>query len=323
MRIRARGLLARIVVSFFLLSAVIVVFLTALAHAAIVGGTRSAVIGQLDTLATTKEQALDTWIGESLKKVVHAAGEDTLAAAAQAARSDPQQTALRAHLRSLQQDWPELGDLMVATQPDGLVVAATTTGLDGQYRNRDSWFVFGRLGPYVQSVYPSPVLLRPTLTVSAPIRGRGGGLGVLAANLDLSVLDWIVADTRGPFHTTRTYLVDRFSSLVSSRRFGSEQHPRGVHSRGIDAAVAGQVGSATYVAHDGIPVVGVYRWLEENKLALVVEVPVSEAYRATRRLTVLIATTGILVVAVLAAGVLILARTLRGDMETYLPFLWR
>ena len=307
---RARGLLGRIALSFFLLAALVVVLLTVLAYAAIVGGTRKAVLDQLDTVARAKERDLVSWFLESRRKVTNAARGVTLIEAAARARGVPEgRPALGEALRDVRASWPELGELLVAADPGGLVVASTSPEVEGEYRIRDTWFIHGRVGTYVQSVYPSPVTLRPTLTIATPLLDPTGvSLGVLAANLDLQVLDAIAGEAVAVFPSSESYLVDRFNSLVSSEQFGSDDYPRGVHSEGVDAAIRGVNTSGIQRSYRGEQVAGVYRWIDELGLSLVVEVPTAEAFLEARMQTALIAGTGMLVVAVVALGVLLLAR---------------
>jgi hypothetical protein len=113
----------------------------------------------------------------------------------------------------------------------------------GQYRVLDSAFSGGLRGLYVSSVHPSPTTLQPTMLVSAPLLDqRGETLGVLEASLNLESLDRIVQVRAGLGNVGEAYLVDRYQVLVSAGRFGRAGFARGVHSRGIDAAVAARTG---------------------------------------------------------------------------------
>lgn len=313
MRPFARSLLSRIVVSFFALSALIVLLQAAVGYTAIVRDARRTAVSQLDTLAAAKVGAIESWLVESGRRLEFAATIDTIATIAARAPNgllgSADRAALREALETVRRRWPELGEILYAAERGGLVLAATTPGLEGGYRLHDTWFVRGRDGTFVQNVYPSPITLQPTLSVSSPVRTLSGQLlGVLCANLDLRVSDRIVRELSGPYPTAESYLVDRFSVLVSAERYGTDSFPRGVHSPGIDAAVSGASGSGSYRNHRGAPVIGVYRWLDEQELALLVEVPTVDAFRAARREAAAMAGAGLLLVALLATGVYLLAR---------------
>jgi hypothetical protein len=304
-RVVRRSLLWRIAITFFALSAIIVALLTGVAYAVIVREARASVDAQLHTLVAAKTRALESWLDESRRRLEFAATLDTVAESA----ASPE--ILRKTLEALRQRWPELGQLLFAATQGGLVIASTTRELEGQYRVHDTWFVRGLEGIFVQNVYPSPVTLQPTLTIAAPVvTSPGARVGVLAANLDLRVLDRIVGELSGPYPTTESYLVDRFSVFIFGDRYGREGFPRGVHSMGIDAAVGGASGSGLYRNYRGVRVIGVFRWLPIQELALLVEAPTADAFRAARHQTIAIAGTGLAVVALLAAGVLLLARRL-------------
>jgi signal transduction histidine kinase len=85
-------------------------------------------------------------------------------------------------------------------------------------------------------------------------------------------------------------------------------YPRGVHTHGIDAALAGENGSALYANYAGMPVIGVYRWLEDLDLALLVEVAQDEAFAPARRIALVIVAVGLSLTGLLAAGTVFLAR---------------
>ena len=61
-----------------------------------------------------------------------------------------------------------------------------------------------------------------------------------------------------------------------------------VHSEGIDAALNGSDGSGFYRNYAGVPVVGVYRWVDNQHLALVAEMSQEEAIAPARDLALTI-----------------------------------
>ena len=105
-----------------------------------------------------------------------------------------------------------------------------------------------------------------------------------------------------------TYLVDSYHSFISAERFGRERFPRGVHTEGIDAAIGGRDGAALYANYSGVPVIGVFRWIDDLDLALLVEVSQREAFAPLRRIALTILATGLLAAVVVALGTVIVAR---------------
>jgi PAS domain S-box-containing protein len=203
----------------------------------------------------------------------------------------------------------EFREVFVLTDVGGRIVISNESSNEGDYRVNDSFFTNGRHKNYLTNVYPSPVSGQPTLTFSTPIKDPDGQrLGVAAAHLHLNQMDEVILERAGLGDTGETYLVDKFNVFVSARRFGRVDFPRGVHSPGIDTAVQGKNGHGLYQNYAGVPVVGVYRWLEEQQLALLAEVSEREAFAPARRLGWSIFFTGLIVSLLLAFGVFLLAR---------------
>ncbi|MDB9494515.1 adenylate/guanylate cyclase domain-containing protein [Spirulina major CS-329] len=180
---------------------------------------------------------------------------------------------------------PELAEIMILDQKGGRVVLSTNPEHEGEYRVKDSYFTEGLRNTYVQSVYPSPVTNRPTITISTPLGdARGQVVAVLAVHLNLEQMDRIVTERVGLGQSGTSYLVDAYNAFVSGDRFGKEDYPRGVHSEGIDKAINQQDGGGLYLDYAGVPVIGYSRWVDELQVALLVEITQAEAFRPARQL---------------------------------------
>ncbi|MFW6181322.1 MAG: ATP-binding protein, partial [Spirochaetota bacterium] len=108
--------------------------------------------------------------------------------------------------------------------------------------------------------------------------------------------------------TGEAYLVDRFNIMVSGEEFGWSRYTRGYHPPGIEAALSGREGIDRYVNYRGVPVVGVYRFVEELDLALLIEISREEAFSLLRSSTLFVILIGCGGVVLLGAGVFLLAR---------------
>lgn len=180
---------------------------------------------------------------------------------------------------------PELAEIMILDKQGGRVVLSTNPEREGEYRVKDSYFTEGLRETYVQSVYPSPVTNRPTITISTPLGdARGQVVAVLAVHLNLEQMDRIVTERVGLGRSGTSYLVDAYNAFVSGDRFGKEDYPRGVHSEGIDKAINQQDGGGLYPDYAGVPVIGYSRWVDELQVALLVEITQAEAFRPARQL---------------------------------------
>ncbi|MEM8638531.1 MAG: adenylate/guanylate cyclase domain-containing protein [Cyanobacteria bacterium P01_G01_bin.54] len=180
---------------------------------------------------------------------------------------------------------PELGEVYILDKVGGRVVFSTNKDQEGDYRLKDTYFQEGLQQTYVQPVYPSPINNRPTITVATPIvNPQDQVVAVMAVNLSLDQLERIVRESVSLGDSAASYLVDRYNSLVSSDRLGQTEYPRGLHSLGIDSALAGQTDGKLYPNYAGDPVIGYFLWLETLEVALLVETNQTEAFRPARYL---------------------------------------
>ena len=202
-------------------------------------------------------------------------------------------------------------ELMVLTA-NSRIALATEPSLVGEYRIDAHYFILGREGGYQPEIYPSPTTSGPAITLARPISlpsrdGAAGGAGALVLHLDLDRMDEIVLE-RGFGSGIDSYLIDKYKVLLSSERFGREEYPRGLNSLGVNEVVEGSSGSDLYDDYRGVPVLGVYRWLDELKVGLLVEIPQSEAFAPARRLAIWIVLLGLALAVVLALVTYLLAR---------------
>ncbi len=312
------SLMARLVGYFLLLSVVTVGLVSFSAYWRARKALERSVFEGLNASASFKEGELNRWVSDQAKDVSLMASSPHLVEEAQRlfnlSKTDPsyrqEHRALLAYFQdviTVRQDWQEV---MLLTANGGQIKLSTTADFEGQYRVSDSFFIEGRQKLFIQKVYPSPITAKPTLTIASPLTmgDSGQAFGVLAVNLNLDRLDEIIQDRTGLGETGETYLVDKFNVFVSSQRFGSEDYPRGVHTEGINAALAGENGSGMYTNYAGVPVIGVYRWIEAQDLALMTEIRQQEAFAPARRLATTITLVGLTSAGILAGGVYLLAR---------------
>ena len=309
--------MARLVGYFLLLSVVTVGLVSFSAYWQARKALERSVFEGLNASASFKEGELNRWVSDQSKDVSLVATSPYLTEQAEtlfnldhnAPTYRQQHRELLSYLQKIitvRQDWQEV---TLLTAQGGQIRLSTTPDFEGQYRVSDSFFVEGKRDLYIQTVYPSPITAKPTMTIAHPLRSEAGKVfGVLAVNLNLDRMDEIMQDRTGLGETGETYLVDQFNVFVSSQRFGSDDYPRGVHTEGINAALAGENGSGMYTNYAGVPVIGVYRWIEEQDLALMTEIYQQEAFAPAQRLATTITLVGLTSAGVLAGGVFLLAR---------------
>ncbi|MBA3532642.1 MAG: EAL domain-containing protein [Ardenticatenales bacterium] len=318
MRFWTKSLMARLVSYFLLLSLLTVCLLGTVAYVRAIQAITQLVFDRLSVAATLKAEELNRWVGDQSQEVLFIARRPEVRDPIRVMLSHPKdgptyETAyaeLSSYLTSIVASRPDLGEITILDNEGGQILISTDKSHEGQYRVRDSYFVEGRWRTFVQNVYHSPITNRPTLTIATPLLDESGQrLGaLLAAHLNLERMDRIILEDPQLGINGETYLVDELNAFVSSARFGRDAFPRGVRSLGIDEALRGNSGSALYENYAGVPVLGVYRWMEERELALLTELPQAEAFEPARDLARTLFLTGLLSAGVLAAGVFLLAR---------------
>ena len=312
-----KSLMARLVSYFLLLSLVTVGLVGYVAYRQATDALKLSVFDRLSAVASMKEGELNRWVADEVRDVAFIARLPQVRAQARVLMShnpsDPAYrsayAALAAYLSAAAASKPDFQELLILSDAGGQIVVSTDRSDEGQYRISDRYFTQGRWGTFVQNVYPSPVTFKPTMTIATPLLDQAGRpLGVLAVHLNLRRMDQIVQERTGLGASNETYLVDRFNVFVSGEGYGRQDFPRGVHTQGIDAAVQGRDGAGLYLNYAGVPVIGVYRWIKERDLALLVEMHQDEAFAPARQLALTIFLIGLVSAGLLAVGVYLLAR---------------
>ncbi|GAB1543518.1 hypothetical protein NUACC21_61930 [Scytonema sp. NUACC21] len=172
--------------------------------------------------------------------------------------------------------------------------------------------------------YVSPDTGKSSVTLAAPLRdATGTRQGVILANLNLERIDQIVRERKGLGKSGETYLVGSLitqNTFISKEDTNHQKFPDGVSSKGIDDAMSGISGEALYKNYASIPVIGVYRWLNDQDLALLVEMQQEEAFAPARQLAATIVLVGLISVVFLLIGVYLLTKQLkisREQLENY------
>jgi len=279
-----------------LLYFVCVVTLTAVAVSAtsVVIASRAAhdrVVGQLKSVATLKEQQVDSWIGQlrlNLDIVLSDEGvvDDlrTLAAAPQG--SARYEAASRSVLRRFTWVSSRVGlfEELFFMGPRGQVLVSTDKGHERQQLGMNDYFTKGLMSPFIQQPSYSLSLEKMTVVASRPVANGGTSVGVLAGLANLDSLNAVMIGRAGLGQTGETYLVGSNHRLLTAlRRPGHSIPSTYVRTRGADAAIDGGLsGNATYAGYAGEKVIGVYRWIPRLQVALLAEQGESEALRATR-----------------------------------------
>lgn len=316
-----RTLVTRLVLSFLTPVALVGGLLALLVYVRARGALEHSVFERLEAIATAKEAALGLWVESQQHVVELLAGLPTIAAEAGRLGGEPGADREAAHrelaglLQSTLARNPGLLEIFLLSPIGGRVEVSSAPHNEGEYRIYDRYYREGKRRTFVQNVYPSPVTLRPTMTISTPVRAAGGALtGVLVAHLSLDYLDSQILQGVGLGETGRVTLVDRHQVLLSGERYGLSTRPIGAASRATEEVARGRRGAGRYTDLEGQPVLGVYRWLADRDLGLVVEIHEQEAVSPAGRLVRSILLAGSVLVLALVAGLYLAARRIAGPI---------
>jgi PAS domain S-box-containing protein len=312
-----KSLMHRLVAYYLLLSVLTVAVLAVVASISAREALQRSTFERLGAVAATQEAELTRWVADRRAAVellaslpdVRELAAPLMAGERGSSIGGAEHARLAAFLQQIAGHQSDLQEIFVLSDVGGRIVASTTRANEGEYRVTDRYFTQGRTRTFVQNVYPSPLTGRPTLTISTPLRDAAGrAIGVLAAHVSLAQMDRILTQPVGLGESGESYLVDRYKEFVSGERFGRDRYTRGVHSPGVDAVLQQKDGSGAYLNYAGVPVIGVYRWINGLQLGLMVEMHQREAFSPARRLAWAIVVVGLASAVVLAGGVYLIAR---------------
>ncbi len=311
-----KSLMARLVGYFLLLSLVTVGLVGFIAFTQAREALKKSVFNRLEAVSTLKEDVLNRWIDDQRRDVVFIAWLPEVGEQAGNLLSRPESTPefqsaytiLSEYLKFLVTSTSDSAELFILDL-DGNIVLSTDKSREGLSQTEASFFIQGQ-SKLTQSIETSPLTDQPTITISTPLFDeRKRRVGVLASHLNMPRIGQLILERTGLGSSGEIYLVNTSNRFISSEAlYSNQEYPEGVHSAGIDAALQGKDGSGLYTNYAGIPVIGVYRWVDDRKIALLAEMSQAEAFAPARDLAGIIILVGFALAGLLAAGVYWLAR---------------
>jgi PAS domain S-box-containing protein len=316
-----RSLIVQMVGYFMLLSLVTVSAICCIAFLQARAALKTSIIRQLSLTADLKEDELNRWVldqGEEVRTLIKTPEVQTLAPLLiQTAQQDHQVNTTQAYsaltglLLAIDNQHSSLDEILILTK-GSKVVLSTKRSHEGSYEPlvQYSYLPETQEFQFSPNFYPSPTTGDPRMTFAAAIKNATGEqIGVLAIHLNLSRIDEILRKRPGLGKTGETYLVGNTLpnqggklesyNIFVSRKPSLEPSDRGVYSQGIALASQGLAGSGVYRNYRGQEVLGVYRWLKNHDLALLVEMTTQEAFAPAQQLAQTIFMSGLILVGIL------------------------
>jgi signal transduction histidine kinase/CheY-like chemotaxis protein len=312
-----KSLMARLVGYFLLLSLLTVILMGAVVYTQAAESLQKSSYDRLRAVAVLKEASLNRWVDEQRRNLTFIAWlpeiqvqAGTLLDSASDSPSRQQAYSVLANYLTYVVSSVSDAEELFILDLNGKVVLSTNPSQEGLERSEMPYFMSGRRSTSVQPFYTDPITGKTMVTVATPVfDSQKRRVGVLAGHLNLARIERIVLERSGLGESGETYLVNTSNRFVSTPPFyNPEQDQTAIHSSGIDRALQGQSGADLYQNYQGVPVVGVYTWLEGQQIALLAEMSQQQAFEPARRLAWIIFSVGLVSAALLAAGVYLLAR---------------
>jgi signal transduction histidine kinase len=287
-----KSLRIRLITYFFLLSLIPITLVGLVAFFLARSVLEQSVFDQLNANTSAKEEELNRWVTDRTQDVYFLSRSPAIWQPID--RIVNQENMTTEELALAQSELSRyLGEVLVRRSDmaeifvvslDGSILFSTDEAHVGLQQQSMPYFIEGQMVTFVQKVYNSEMLGRPTMTIASPLLNeRSRRIGVIAAHLDLELLDAVILDEAGLAGGSQTYLVN------SSYRFLITADPTTdltteVHTEGIDRAVNGTDGSGRYTNHESIPVLGAYRWIDNLEMAILAEIPEIVAFQPANQL---------------------------------------
>ncbi|MGB3512377.1 MAG: ATP-binding protein [Microcoleaceae cyanobacterium] len=348
-----KSLLTQIVGSFLILSLLTISIVGYTTFSQARASLKESIFERLNFAAKLKENELNRWALDQRKNILAMAElpeiNNQIILLLTSKKSTPEyesaQTSLQTSLTSFATNLASLQEIFILTRSGRILVSSNPSSI-GKYQPlvQYSEVTKAPTDNLISNFYPSSETGQPMITFATPILNESGKqLGMLATHLNLERIDTIIREQAGLGETAETYLVGNIGSslsrrnvFVSATKFGSYEFPDGIQSEAINAAIDGNNGNGLYINYKGVPVIGVYRWLNYQNLALLAEIHQTEAFAPARHLAISILLVGLILAAVMAVGMLLLGHQIvrpilaiahtaqlvsRGDLTQTVPVL--
>ncbi len=309
------SLLTQLVGYFSILSVVTVSIVSTAAYTRARSALERSVSDRLTVATALKDYQLGIWVTNQRQDVIFISQqpdiqkeiEILLTRDSDSAEYTQSYTRLENYFSELIKTKPNLKSFLI-TDNGGFVVFATDRSRLGKFQPLGApttYFTREGAGAIVPNFYTVPNTGKSAITFATAIVDQQNiTMGAITVDLDLIEVDELIRERTGLGESGETYLVTQAQgkNIFISGAQSSQEFPNGVKSVGIDAAIARQDGIGSYTNYAGVPVIGVYRWLTDQNLALLAEMSQAEAFAPANRLA-----RDILLIGLSSAGILLVA----------------
>jgi two-component system sensor kinase len=320
-----KSLLLKFVLSYFFLSSIVVTSIVLTTNYRASEGIEWQIFNRLKISNNLKQYQLEQWM-ESQKEMLFLISElntiqelmDVLQ------KSDIRSNDYKVTQEKIVLELKEIVRLSPHTQTinilnnGGIVVASSDPSEIGKYKGIGNYITYFENLDSQFNVIPTFYLSKndnqPSMTFATNIKRDEDGkrLGYLSMDINLQAVDDLIRKNNGLGDTGETFLIGKVNNKNSFIAADTENPLNNFlninfDSVGITSAIKGKSGQSLYINHLGIPVIGVYEWIEKYNLALITEIHQDEAFAPARKLTQTLVLVGLLSTIVLLIAVYLLS----------------
>jgi signal transduction histidine kinase len=303
------------------LSVITIIIISASSYISARDTLKRSIYDRLNVASSLKDGEINQWFQSQYQDVLLLAGldevrESTQSLAERGDRSGLSQSSykkLSNLFKRVGNAKPNLQEISILNT-GGIILLSTNQELESKYQplGGNTTYFTSNDTDIKPTLYRSPITGKTAITFATPILdSKSKRIGVLSITLDLQEVDELIRERTGLGETGTTYLVGRLerkNTLIVSKESEANKYAEGVGSEAIDAATQGKNGLGLYANYAGMPVIGVYRWLENQNFALIAEIDQKEAFAPARALARNILLIGLATTGLLLTGIYFFSR---------------
>ena len=313
-------LTSRIVLSFVLLAATLLVVAGVLSYRSGSASLRAAAASEMRAVVNEKAMAVAGFLSSRLREVDQLARAADLTERVSALVATGRDAAEVRVLNGLiLQEFASLvsgagaafAEMSVIDAQDGVVLVSTTPTEVGKSKARSPYLAQGMKRTFLLGPYNSVALKEPAMIVAAPVRSADGHLlAVLTGRLRIEALEAIAHRRSGAHKSDDAFLVNGNGQIASQPRLAGQplvlrqKVPGDIVAR----CIAGASASELSTDHRGVAVIRACHWIADYQLGVVAKVDQAEAFAPVLALRRSMAEFGGLAIVLSVGLALLLAR---------------
>ncbi|QDZ38915.1 HAMP domain-containing protein [Euhalothece natronophila Z-M001] len=318
MKLLRKSLLFQLAGSFYILSLITLSVVAVTAYNRARAHLKNSVFERLDVAVSLKDHELEQWFDNQRRDAILLANLPETKEGIEAVTSNSEGDESEV-LNDLFQEVvtlkPDIDEVSILTT-GGIVLLSSDPSREGRYLglgNTTTYFEPDETN-VIPTIYQSSHAEKPRVTLATPILDSDNQRqGALATSLNLDAVDQLIRERTGLGETGETYLVNRGTGenrFISGVDSSNDLSRDTTSSQGINKALNGESGRGMYENYEGVPVIGIYQWVDHSGVALIAEISQEEAFRPARTLAREIIYIGFGVATLMLILIVLLARQL-------------